>query len=234
MFSRWLMLAMVIAPLAATNRCTFVRITVSPSSLTFPSQVISQAGKTSASQTVIVKNSGNTAATLSGFAASGYYAQTNDCPVAPSTLAASATCTMNVTFEPREVGVINGTIAVNLSSATAATVSIFGTAIPAVTCSPDTVDFGSVPVCTTSEARTITLKNNQATPLNITGISAGGNYSQTNNCPGSLGAGANCSINVNFHPTVSGSVSGGLSVTTDAFPGTQPVALSGKGTGSAT
>jgi Divergent InlB B-repeat domain/Abnormal spindle-like microcephaly-assoc'd, ASPM-SPD-2-Hydin len=234
MFSRWLMLAIVIAPLAATNRCTFVHITVSPSSLTFPAQVISQAGKASAPQSVTVKNSGNVAATLSGFVASGYYAQTSNCPVAPSTLAAGATCIMNVTFEPREVGVINGTIAVNLSSGTGATVSIFGTAIPPVTFSPDSVGFGSVPVGTTSAARTITLKNNQATPLNITGISAGGDYSQTNNCPSSVVAGANCSISVNFHPTVSGTVSGGLTVTTDAFPGTQPVALSGKGTGSAT
>jgi hypothetical protein len=228
------MLAIVIVPLAATNRCTFVHITLSPSSLTFPSQVISQAGKTSASQTVIVKNSGNTAATLSGFVPSGYYAQTNDCPVPPSTLAASATCTMNVTFEPREFGVINGTIAVNLPSGTGATLSVFGTAIPPATFSPESVAFGSVPVGTTSAARSITLKNNAATPLNITGISAGGNFSQTNNCPSSLGAGTNCSISVNFHPTVSGAVSGGLTVITDAFPGTQPVALSGKGTGSAT
>ncbi|HKT11491.1 MAG TPA: choice-of-anchor D domain-containing protein [Terriglobia bacterium] len=234
MFSRWLMLALVIAPLALSNRCNFVRITVSPSSLTYPAQVISQPGKTSAPQTVTVKNSGNTAATITGFVSSGYYAQTNNCPLSPSTLAPNATCTMNVTFEPREVGPINGTISISVSSGSGATLPISGTAIPPVTFSPDSMDFGSVPLGFTSTSRTIAMKNNQATPLKITAISAGGNYSQTNNCPPSLSAGSTCNISISFHPTVSGATLAALTVTTDAFPGTQPVALSGKGTGSAT
>lgn len=235
MFSRWLMLAMVIAPLAVSNRCNVVRITVSPSSLTFPSQVISQPGKTSTPQTVTVKNSGNTAATITGFVSSGYYAQTNNCPLSPSTLAPNAICTMKVTFEPREVGAINGTISITVSSGSGATLPISGTAIPPVTFSPGSVNFGSVSVGTTSTSQTIALKNNQATALKITAITAGGNYSQTNNCPPSLSAGATCSVNISFHPTVSGAISGALTVTTtDAFPGSQPIALSGKGVGSAT
>jgi List-Bact-rpt repeat protein/HYDIN/CFA65/VesB family protein/centrosomal CEP192-like protein/ASPM-SPD-2-Hydin domain-containing protein len=235
MFPRWLMLALVIAPLAASTRCNIVHITLSPSSLTFLPQVISQQGKTSAPQMVTVKNSGNVAVSITSFVASGYYAQTNNCPVPPSTLAANATCTMNVTFEPREVGTFNGNISVNVSSVSRANLSLSGSAIPPVTFSPDSLDFGSVTVGSASVAKAVTLTNNQATALNITGISTSGDYPQVNNCPpGSLSAGANCTININFHPTVSGTVLGVLTVTTDAFPGTQPVALSGKGTGSAT
>src|SRR5437868_5118784 len=233
MFSRWLTLAMVVAPLAVTNTCRIVRVTVSPTSLTFPAQVINQPGKTSAPQTVTIKNGGNAAATIESIVASGYYAQRNNCPVPPSTLATSATCTMNVTFEPREVGAITGNIVVNIASGIGATLSMSGNAITPVTFSPENVDFGSVPVGTAS-AKSLVLTNNQATGLKITAISAAGNYSQTNNCPGSLSAGANCSINVSFRPTVSGTISGALTVSTDAFPGTQPVGLSGKGTGSAT
>ena len=78
------------------------------------------------------------------------------------------------------------------------------------------------------------LENNQNTALAINSITASGNYSQANNCPTSLAAGASCTLNVTFVPTVKGTVSGAITVTTDALLAAQPVGLTGIGSGTAT
>jgi hypothetical protein len=65
--------------------------------------------------------------------------------------------------------------------------------------------------------------------LNINSILASGDFAQTNNCPASLNTGANCTINVTFAPSNTGSRSGSLTVndTDPAF--LQNVSLSGTG-----
>jgi hypothetical protein len=83
----------------------------------------------------------------------------------------------------------------------------------------------------TSVAQAVMLTNKQSKALTIKQILASGDYLQVNNCPASLAAGASCAISVAFHPTGDGSISGALSISTDASPGTQPVGLSGTGAG---
>jgi len=54
-------------------------------------------------------------------------------------------------------------------------------------------------------------------------------FSQTNNCPGTLAATANCVINVTFTPTTGGALAANLSVS-DSAPGSpQIVSLTGTG-----
>jgi hypothetical protein len=64
--------------------CINAPLTVFPGSLTYPSQSVNS---TSATQTVIVKNSGNVAVTIGGIVASGDFYQQNNCP---ASLAAGA------------------------------------------------------------------------------------------------------------------------------------------------
>ena len=206
---------------------------VSPSSLTFGPQVV---GTTSAPQAVDILSTGAVGVTLKGYSATGYYSQTNNCPVAPSLLAPHISCVMNVTFAPSIIGQFNGTVQISDDAfGTPHVVMLSGTGLPPVTFSPAVVSFGNVAIGTNSSPQPVTLTNNQSVGLTINSITTSGDYSQTNNCPSSstpLSSGQSCTINVKFSPTTKGSISGAINISTDASPGTQPVGLSGTGTGS--
>ena len=92
--------------------------------------------------------------------------------------------------------------------------------------SPASVTFSNTLVGTTASAWSVTYQNDGAAPLAITAISATGDYSQSNNCGSSLAAGADCSINVTFTPSVSGARNGNLQI---AGGSPQKVPLSGAG-----
>jgi hypothetical protein len=196
-----------------------------PSSLTFSPQVVSPGGAASAAQTVTLTNVGTGNLGTTTLVASGDYSQTNDCP---SSLAPKASCNIQVSFTPNAIGTVNG--AITLTEAWF--VSLSGVGLAPVGFSPASLDFGTTAPGASSVAQTVTLTNNQSTSLVVNSASASGNYSQTNNCPASLAAGGSCSIDLTFSPTLSGSIPGALTVTTDASLGTQPLALSGIGSGS--
>jgi hypothetical protein len=67
----------------------------------------------------------------------------------------------------------------------------------------------------------------------VTGISLAGTsakyFAQTNNCPATLAAGASCTIDVTFAPTVAGSKSAQLRIATSAKSTALSVTLSGTG-----
>jgi hypothetical protein len=67
-----------------------------------------------------------------------------------------------------------------------------------------------------SPPQSVTLTNITGSPLQINGIAATEHFSQTNNCPVTLSADADCTIMVSFTPTVSGPLSGTLTVSHDA------------------
>ncbi len=200
-------LAMTLAVLGNLASCTFPGVSFSVNSLSFAPQVVSPGAPASIAQTVTLTSSGGKSLTITSISASGDYSQTNDCP---SLLAPMS----NATGGPHVV-------------------SLSGTGLAPVGFSPASLDFGNVGVGSISAAQTVTLTNNQSGSLAISAVVASGDYSQTNNCPSPLTAGQSCQISVRFHPTVAGAVPGALSITTDASLGTQPVGLTGIGTGSA-
>jgi hypothetical protein len=67
--------------------------------------------------------------------------------------------------------------------------------------------------------------------ITITGTNAA-DFSQTNNCGTTVNAGASCTINVIFTPGAAGSRTATLTVTDNASPSTQTVALTGTGAAS--
>jgi hypothetical protein len=93
--------------------------------------------------------------------------------------------------------------------------------------------FGSVATGVTSGPQTATLTNGLDVSLNISSIGFTGvnsaDFAQTNSCGTSLGAGANCTINVTFTPRALGSRAAVLAVTDDASNSPQTIGLSGTG-----
>ncbi|WP_127360384.1 choice-of-anchor D domain-containing protein, partial [Actinacidiphila soli] len=97
-------------------------LSTSPTSLTYPSQALNT---TSSAQTVTVTNTGTAGATVSGITTTGDFSQTNNCG---TSIAANASCTVNVTFKPTASGTRTGdlSIASNASNGTT-TVALTGT-----------------------------------------------------------------------------------------------------------
>src|SRR5260370_1104072 len=201
---------------------------VSPTSLTFASQTV---GTTSAAQSVTLSNTGNASLNLTGVSASGDFAQTNTCG---SSVAAGANCTISVTFTPTASGSRTGTLSItDNASGSPQSVSLTGTgaaaSAPVVSLSTSSLAFASQTVGTTSAAQSVTLSNTGNASLNLTSVSASGDFAQTNTCGSSVAASANCTISVTFTPTASGSRTGTLSITDNASGSPQSVSLTGIG-----
>jgi len=210
-------------------------VTAAPGNLSFPSTVVDQ---TSATQAITVTNTGSTATTIA-ITASTNFTQTNNCPVAPATLAGSgASCTINAMFAPTSAGNLTGNIAVTDSAANSPQiVTLSGTATPAVTtvtATPSSIAFGSEPYGTTTTSPTTIAVQNTGSASTSIAIAASANYSQINNCGTLLQVGTSCTITVSFTPTANGSLPGTISITDSATNSPQTVTLSGTGTGAPT
>jgi len=109
------------------------------------------------------------------------------------------------------------------------TVSVFlqGTT---VALSDTSLKFGLQLVGTHSPAQTVTLTNTGPITLEISSITAIGDFLQRNNCGSSLPPGASCTVNVAFAPTTKGPRTGALTITDNAPDSPQTVALIGTGT----
>jgi hypothetical protein len=97
----------------------------------------------------------------------------------------------------------------------------------AISISPTALGFGSVATGSTSAAQTVTVTNSGSAAAPVSGVSASGDFSQTNTCGSSLAAGGSCTVTVRFAPTATGSRTGNLTVTAAGVTNTVP--LSGTG-----
>ena len=205
-------------------------VTVAPTTLAFSSEFV---GITAKSKTVTLTNNQAVPLSISSISASGDFSASSNCPVAPNNLAAKSACTILVTFTPSALGVRAGTLTINDNALnTPQTVQLSGTGTNPFTLTPASLAFASEIVSSTTAAKTITLKNPQAVPLTIFGISAAGDFAETSACPvspQSLPAGASCIISVTFTPTAVGTRTGTLTVTEGAGLNTESAALTGTG-----
>jgi hypothetical protein len=105
---------------------------------------------------------------------------------------------------------------------------------PVATLAPVAIDFGLVTLNTPSAMRAVNLTNTGNAPLNLSALNLiganAGEFSQTSNCPvgGVLAAGANCTINTRFTPTVAGARAATLTLMSNAA-GAAVVDLRGAG-----
>ena len=100
---------------------TSATLSTSPSSLTFASQALNT---TSASKPVTVTNTGTASASISAVSVTGEFLQTNNC----STLAAGASCTVNVSFRPTASGTRTGSVTITSNATNSpTTIGLSGT-----------------------------------------------------------------------------------------------------------
>jgi hypothetical protein len=79
--------------------------TPNPTSLNFGNVTV---GQTSAPMQVTLQNTGSDDLVISNISISGEFAQTNTCPASSSSLVPSVSCSISVTFTPKQTGVLNG------------------------------------------------------------------------------------------------------------------------------
>jgi len=205
-------------------------VKLSPPSLNFGNQTVDI---TSNPQNVTLKNIGNVTLKIASIGVigtnSGDFAQTNNCP---SSIPPSGTCKIKVTFRPSATGTRNAAASITDNApGSPQSVPLTGVGVlPAVTFSPTSLTFPDQVIFTTSPVLQVTLTNSGAGVLKINHIGVTSPFQQTNNCPSSLGPGANCTISVKFRPGNKGVFHGAVSVTDNASGSPQKVPLTGTGT----
>jgi hypothetical protein len=216
-------------------------VNLSPRTLTFVNQPL---GMESPSQTVLLRNDGNSTLVISSLAMSGAtgssFSETDNCV---GNLSAGASYSISVTFTPTAIGSQSANLAVatNLPSSPLL-VPLTGTGVAVArnaVLSVNSLTFTSEVIGATTPAQSVTLSNNGNETLLISSLAASGTngtvateFAETNNCGGSVAVGANCTISVTFTPTAAGIRTGALTITDNATspPSPQTVSLSGTGT----
>src|SRR5581483_4561227 len=211
--------------ISMTGTGTVPAAVFSPASLAFAAQAVNTS---SAAQSVTLSNSGTAPLSVTSIAASGDFSQSNNCG---TSVAAGASCTINLVFTPTTIGNRSGSLTLSSNSNPApAAVTLSGTGTAAVaTLSPGSLSFSSQLLGTSSAAQSVTLSNTGNVALSISAISITGDFTQTNTCAASLDPGASCTINVVFSPTTVGSRTGSLSLTSNSNTAPAPVSLTGTG-----
>lgn len=196
-------------------------LSISPTPHNFGSTTV---GMMAGPQTFTVTNTGDsTSGTLntliSGLDASQFQIGADSCD--GMTLAAGATCTVEVTYEPTIAGTHMGSLVVSSSPGGSASAALQGTArtAPGLRLLPGAQDFGSVVAGASSSEVTFTLTNTGGLPTGtITHSFSGADATEfsvtTSTCAGApLAGGASCTIGVRYNAAGSGAKTASLDVT---------------------
>ena len=179
---------------------------VSPLSLSFGTQRVNTA---SAAQPITFTNHRNNAVnvSVSNGNPADYNVDASDCA---GSVAAGASCSVAVVFQPNATGPQSGTVTVQGQD-----VSVAGTGtLPAASVSPGSIGFGNQPVSTSSNIRTITVTNTGTENLVISQPMLCRYESPRNSRSATPASGASplqpgdqCTISVQFFPTSVGPAS---------------------------
>jgi len=200
-------------------------VSLSPSTLTFPSQLVATS---SSPQSVTLTNTGGSNLSIAGITSSGAFSQTNNCG---TTLSAGSSCAINVVFTPVGQGAATGAFTISdNASGSPHSVGLNGTGIaPIASFSPINLIFPPQIVTTVSAPQTITVSNVGTAPMTINSITVTGDFTFNSGCGTSLNAGASCTINVSFAPSVSGLQTVPLVISESADSSPQNLFLTGTG-----
>jgi hypothetical protein len=121
----------------------------------------------------------------------------------------------------------SGSCAVTMDAAKSVTAAFSLTTTPgSLTINPASLDFGGQPVGTTSAAQIVMITNSGGSVVSVNSISASTSFAVTHNCT-SLNPATSCTASVTFTPAARGTLTGILSVASNAGAGT--ATLSGTG-----
>jgi hypothetical protein len=204
-------------------------VSLSPTSLTFATQLITTQ---SPSQNVTLTNIGTSTLNLTSVTISGDYLDTNGCG---ATLGAGNSCTVAVSFKPKNIGTRTGTLSfTDNAPGSPQTVSLTGVGTE-VQFTPPSLSFGNQTVGTKSAPQVVTLTNIGVSTLNLSMVLITGanskDFTRTTTCSPSvpLTQGQTCTITVTFSPTAKGSRSANINVTDNGGGSPQLVPLTGTG-----
>jgi hypothetical protein len=201
-----------------------IPITFSPTQINFPNQA---AGTTSSGTNVTMTNNLAVPISITSIQAPPSFGVTNNCG---ASLAGGASCSLMVTFAPAAVQSYSSSVTVTDSDPSSPqSFKVTGSGVAPVLYTPKLIPFANQPVKSTSAASTVTVTNNETTPITMTGITAPAPFAQTNNCPASLGAGLSCTVSVTFSPTAAQYYSTNLSIADGTVTSPQLVSLTGNG-----
>ena len=208
--------------------------TLSTSALGFGNQTVNT---TSAAQSAILNNPGTSALSISKIAVSGTNASSfvlsNNCG---ASVGAGQSCVIQAQFRPTITGAQTGTVTItdNASNPSQSlTLSGTGTtsASSSVSVMPVSLSFASQNLNTSSAAQSITVKNTGTASLSLAGLAMSGAngtaFRVSNGCGATLAAGASCAIQVQFAPTVAGSMTASLALASNAPNSPQLIPLTG-------
>ena len=205
-------------------------LNVSPAELTFAATLV---GSSSAAQMVTVSNTSSAQASqLSLTVTNGFALTQNACA---GSLAAGASCTVEVLFDPTATGTATGTLTVSSPSVgNVAVVELGGTGAvaAAIQVTPATIlPFATTGVGQTSSPVTVTVTNTGiATALSNLAVAVPAGFQLVNDtCAATLGPGMSCTVGVEFAPTAAGSLMGNLTVTSSSAADAVSIPLQGMG-----
>ncbi len=152
-----------------------------------------------------------------------------------------------ITFTPMAAGPRSATFVFTFNNATPSTqtVTVTGTATAGTaSISTGSVTFGAVPITTTVGPMSFMISNTGTAPLAVHSIqinstdASPGEFTETDNCVGTISIGGNCTVMVKFTPSAVGLRTANLVITDNSggcptYPAcftTQSVSLSGTGT----
>jgi hypothetical protein len=219
--------------------------TPSPASVNFNNTTV---GNTCPECPVVITltNDGGATVNISDISITGAHAVdfAMDATTCGATLAASASCTVDVSFTPLGVGLHTAAVTfVDDAPGSPQSVSLSGTGTgappaPAVSLSVSAINFDARIVGSTSDAQQVLLYNSGDGTLNITSIVASTTSAPTTpgdfaidstTCGATLAAAASCAVNISFTPVAGGSRTGRIRFTTDAATSPDDVSTSGTG-----
>ena len=207
--------------------------TLSATSLTFAAQPL---GTTSATQQVTLTNPSAEALAISSIAVTGTnassFASTNNCG---TSLAAGASCTIQADLAPTAAGALTAAITItDYATGSPQSISLSGAGgVAAPTLSATSLTFGRQLFGTATASQVVTLTNNAATALSVTGISMAGanptSFVLGNTCAHSVAAAGSCTITVTLKPAALGALSGTVTIVDGASNTPQTIAVTGTG-----
>ncbi len=147
----------------------------------------------------------------------------------PVSLLPNASVPMTIKFKPTINGVASGTLTFVSDAETVPMIQLDGTGgTPVLAADPGTIDFGQVPLDTTSDPMPVTIRNTGNTPLVVTAIDAPAPFARASvQLPLTIAGGTSVSLNVMFRPSAVGVATGTITIQSDG--GTSVIPLSGEG-----
>jgi hypothetical protein len=203
-----------------------------PTALSFGSVL---EGKTSAQQSATLTNSGGVSAQLQAPVVVGDYAiASTSCS---ATLAAAASCILQLTFSPTAAGARTGSVTYTTTSpVSSASVSLTGTGTPppSLVLTPTALVFTATAQGVTTAAQNVTVANTGTTAVTTQAPIITGDFAiSADTCTGTtLNPQFSCTLSITFSPTAGGQRTGLLTVS-DATE-THTATLTGTGLSAAT